>query len=113
MRKILFMVLFFFCFSANAGYPTEVCVRYKMNNGSYSHGFALRVNKVSGNELNSDPYIQGDFSSSRWYLVIPRDDGGYYILQEPSSFSRITEFTETYDQNGNSWLVSDNVYNCY
>lgn len=112
MRKILFMVLSLFCFSANAGYTTEVCVRYSMNDGSYSHGFALRVNKVTGDELNRDPYIKGDFSSSSWYFVIPRDDGGYYILQAPYHTS-VTEFTQTYDQNGNSWLISDNVYNCY
>ena len=112
-EKMLFIVLSLFCFSANAGYTTDVCVKYKMNDGSFSHGYALQVQKVTGDELNSDRYIKGVYSPEKWYFVIPIDNGGYTILRAPHSFLGTTEFIETYDQNDNTWLVKEDSFNCY
>ena len=111
MRKMLFIVLSLFCFSANAGLTNEICARFKMKDGSYSHGYVLKVKRVTGDELNNVPYIKGRFSSGSSYFLSPRDDGGYYILKDPG-FS-MTKFLETHDQYGKSWIMNNDIDHCF
>lgn len=111
MKRMIFVVLCLFSFSANADFIKEVCARYKMKDGSYSHGYVLKVKKVTGDELNNDPYIKGSFSPESSYFLSPRDDGGYYILKDPGY--SLTEFLKTHDQYGKSWIMNNDIDHCF
>ena len=107
---IVFMINLCPLVTAQAEPYKEACVKYQRQDYSWSDSYKVKGIIMSGSELNDiarrNSY-RSDYTSYKYYYVIPWQEGGYTALEIPYGSSLPSLELNTKDQRDTTWSLKE------
>jgi len=113
---IAFLILLCPLMAAQADPYKEACVKYQRQDYSWSDSYKVKGIIIKGSELNDiarrNSY-RSDYTSYKYYYVIPWQEGGYTALEIPYGSSLPSFESNTKDQRDTTWSLKEGWSFCY